>query len=490
MKILIFFCICLVDCNEVKPMPESVKAMIAQDEELVANDVLGLPISPEELDASDQAEFSNGQVQLSKELFEGDILNGRPSHQEPPQQPAQPKPLIHHNAITSSLRRWPKAEVPYVISSAFSYNERLIIGKAIKNYQDKTCIRIRARKTSDTGYIHIFKGSGCYSMIGRQGGEQKVSIGSGCLNPVTVQHEIMHALGFWHEQSRIDRDNHIRINFGNIISGMSYNFEKYASNEASDLGAPYDLCSIMHYGPTAFSSNGRPTITVIKTGKCRLGQRSEFSEIDIQKLNTLYKCTGYPQVGSTMICTDVSDVSEDCAQWVDSYCKTGEYVGWMSKNCAKSCACSSPTTDSTCIDKRTDCSKWVDEHCKKGEWVVWMVENCAKSCACQTTTTTTKTTTTTTLPTTTPPTTMACEDKRNDCAQWFSPYNCRYHVDWMSENCAKSCACATYSTTNTACKDKDKNCAQWVAEHCKKGKYMGWMAKNCAKSCACATTTG
>ena len=56
----------------------------------------------------------------------------------------------------------------------------------------------------------------CFSMIGRQGGKQQISLGNGCGQIGVAIHEIMHALGFFHEQSRRDRDNYITINFGNI----------------------------------------------------------------------------------------------------------------------------------------------------------------------------------------------------------------------------------------------------------------------------------
>lgn len=59
----------------------------------------------------------------------------------------------------------------------------------------------------------------CWSYVGRQYGGQILSIGSGCDELSIVEHELLHALGFWHEQSRYDRDEYVTIVTGNIEAG-------------------------------------------------------------------------------------------------------------------------------------------------------------------------------------------------------------------------------------------------------------------------------
>ena len=58
----------------------------------------------------------------------------------------------------------------------------------------------------------------CYSSLGKQNSPQVISLQvPGCTNKLgTAVHEMMHALGFFHEQSRMDRDNFINIDWNNI----------------------------------------------------------------------------------------------------------------------------------------------------------------------------------------------------------------------------------------------------------------------------------
>lgn len=106
-----------------------------------------------------------------------------------------------------------------MISSEFDTEERAIIARAIDEYHQKTCIRFEAYQGNEPNYIRIMKGSGCSSRVGMTGGQQDVSIGDGCASVGIVEHELMHVLGFVHEQSRTDRDEHVTINYENIRRG-------------------------------------------------------------------------------------------------------------------------------------------------------------------------------------------------------------------------------------------------------------------------------
>lgn len=61
----------------------------------------------------------------------------------------------------------------------------------------------------------------CWSYVGKQNtGNQSLSIGQWCDHHGTVVHEILHALGFWHEHSRYDRDDYVTIIWENIEEGF------------------------------------------------------------------------------------------------------------------------------------------------------------------------------------------------------------------------------------------------------------------------------
>lgn len=90
-------------------------------------------------------------------------------------------------------------------------------------------------------------------------------------------------------QSTRNRDKYVKIHWENIISKFSHDFNAY--NTTDDFGEPYDYKSVLHYSAKAFSKNGSPTIEALdKKFNGIIGQRAGLSEIDLRKLNKLYKC--------------------------------------------------------------------------------------------------------------------------------------------------------------------------------------------------------
>nr|CAH7744348.1 unnamed protein product [Callosobruchus chinensis] len=64
--------------------------------------------------------------------------------------------------------------------------------------------------------------SRCCSFVGKRGnGGQAISIGKNCDKFGIIVHELGHVVGFWHEHTRPDRDNHVNIIRENIMSGES-----------------------------------------------------------------------------------------------------------------------------------------------------------------------------------------------------------------------------------------------------------------------------
>ena len=99
----------------------------------------------------------------------------------------------------------------------------------------------------------------CCSFVGKRGnGPQAISIGKNCDKFGIVVHELGHAVGFWHEHTRPDRDDWVTIFRENIMVGKFYNwFSKWGSRSNcsckvfgwGQLGEPSgdDLClSPMH----------------------------------------------------------------------------------------------------------------------------------------------------------------------------------------------------------------------------------------------------
>ncbi|MFO9144625.1 Dot/Icm T4SS effector LegP [Legionella pneumophila serogroup 1] len=214
-------------------------------------------------------------------IVEGDILIGKAEN------------LKNQGAVITPKvggSRWPNGVIPYEVAENLPFINKLAILQAIDHWQKNTnieFIELTSKNRYDyRDYISFIpaEGTTCSSYVGRQGGKQEINLAPRCTTMNTV-HEIGHALGMWHEQSRSDRNQYIRIVWENIDEEHKFNFDQHLT-DGKDFGE-YDYGSIMHYGRFAFSKNGQPTIIPLVDG-VEIGQRTHLSEKDIAAVKAMY----------------------------------------------------------------------------------------------------------------------------------------------------------------------------------------------------------
>lgn len=202
----------------------------------------------------------------------------------------------------NSQQKWPGGIVPYeIITSGYSASQINTIRQGLDLLSTKTdeCIKPVQKNSTHRNWIQIFSGSGCWSYVGRfreGAGAQKLSLqAAGCTYLGTVVHEFMHAIGFWHEQNRPDRDDYIRVDLGNVDEEYKSNFDKYTGNQRQTFTRPYDLRSIMQYYEYSFSNNGRKTIipldsTITLVAVYRKSANQILTTNDVLSVKDLYQC--------------------------------------------------------------------------------------------------------------------------------------------------------------------------------------------------------
>jgi astacin len=219
-------------------------------------------------------------------IYEGDIVLGKANQLSESQTSAQPKGIGLEKAQVGRNQHWLHGVIPYTINSNLSATMRSRINDAINHWHINTSIRLITR-TSQSDYVEFTSDDGCSSRVGKQGGKQTINLASSC-STGSIIHEIGHAVGLFHEQSRCDRDNYVTILWENIRDGKAFNFEKECE-DGFDIGA-YDYGSIMHYGPNAFSENDDPTIQATQPlpAGVVMGQRTALSTGDVSAVCRLY----------------------------------------------------------------------------------------------------------------------------------------------------------------------------------------------------------
>ncbi|XP_006629277.1 dorsal-ventral patterning tolloid-like protein 1 isoform X2 [Lepisosteus oculatus] len=212
------------------------------------------------------------------------------------------KSRVPRAATSRPERIWPGGVIPYVIGGNFTGSQRAMFKQAMRHWEKHTCVTFIERTDEESYIVFTYRPCGCCSYVGRRGnGPQAISIGKNCDKFGIVVHELGHVIGFWHEHTRPDRDDHVTIIRENIQPGQEYNFLKMEPGEVNSLGESYDFDSIMHYARNTFS-RGMFLDTILPSRddngiRPAIGQRTRLSKGDIAQARKLYRC---PACGETL----------------------------------------------------------------------------------------------------------------------------------------------------------------------------------------------
>ena len=215
-------------------------------------------------------------------------------------------------AILLTGSKWSNGVVPYKFiepidsEDAFSDVHKQLIRSAMDYIEEQSCTTFVELDNSDDNdvennqvqdYVGITTHRGCSAELGRQRGYNQLSLDTSyCMDHGTIVHELMHSLGFIHEHSRVDRDEHIEILWENIAEQYKKDFQIYSSADIDHLGFEYDLRSVMHYESSAGaiesdSQTLKPLDASISDRELGLGKKLGYlTQLDKLKLNKFYEC--------------------------------------------------------------------------------------------------------------------------------------------------------------------------------------------------------
>ncbi|CAG5130359.1 unnamed protein product, partial [Candidula unifasciata] len=359
-------------------------------------------------------------------------------------------------------------------------------------------------------------------------------------------HEIGHAIGLVHEHQLPDRDNYISIQYQNVAPHMRIWFNKYASAEVNQMIVPYEYSSVMHYGITAFSYDGKAQ-TIRAHDKAKeetIGKvyLKELAYTDVHIVNLMYNCSGHcpnqnqcgPEGYLDQNCNCVcQDGSSDCDTTKTASDKTcvNIYDSWacyiwanqgecernplyMKQQCAKACQVCEATETTKDVDnnfilwpwqwfpmfanmlpkewtmlggckdvyEQTKCQVWKE----RGDCItneIWMNHNCKATCnLCGGMGIRAE---------------VNCENVYDDnrkCDDWARDGECAVNAKWMQAKCRKSCAMCDQEVTdsdeedakddedNMVCENTDPSCENW-ARNGECERNPSWMISNCRQAC-------
>ncbi|XP_021354909.1 uncharacterized protein LOC110451302 [Mizuhopecten yessoensis] len=240
-----------------------------------------------------------------------------------------------------SFVSWPNNLVPFITTNMQTGDDFLTwIQEGVDMFREETCLQWAAR-SDEKEYVDFVGGDQdgfCSAYIGRQYNRPTTvtldQVTDNCNEDYVVYHEMMHAIGLEHEQSRPDRYSALQINWECIVENTIFNFIKRPL--ATDV--EFDWTSIMQYVPAIFnkcgSSQGTMQTSDPSYNSLLYTLSRKFTHYDSQTIVRAYEC------------------DEDCAD----NCENGGFIRKTVNNDQCHCRCPEYLTGLTCADRTIDTS--------------------------------------------------------------------------------------------------------------------------------------
>ena len=184
---------------------------------------------------------------------------------------------------------WPRGTIPFHIDKSVVQKDTL--EDAISYLNEETPLNLIPAQQDDENILFFLKGDEplCLSFVGMVAAEQPIYLDEKC-GFQEILHEILHAAGLYHEQSREDRDNFVEVVWDNIKEDFYFQFEKipFLLQPVYERTS-FDFQSIMLYPPNMFShTSGLDTMKPLERADTISPTQRGLSEGDKEKLRLLY----------------------------------------------------------------------------------------------------------------------------------------------------------------------------------------------------------
>ncbi len=206
---------------------------------------------------------------------------------------AETPQLSPQAAFGATANRWPGGVVYWerISLNAFNSTQQQAILNSMQEITNQTDVGFLGDTGQASKITYTNENNGCWAVIGRSGGVQRVNLADNCFGSVdnltTIIHELGHAVGLIHEHNRPERNDYIDVNEGNLTP---YGLSQFQTAGVTVWNS-YDYLSIMHYprftSDTKFvKDTSKPMFTT--PGYSGTVRSSRLSAKDISTINAAY----------------------------------------------------------------------------------------------------------------------------------------------------------------------------------------------------------